>query len=223
MNLDAVTPPQLAAALRAGLARGLAGRRVLRTMAPELAYGRHHGPVPRDARRAAVLLLATRDAHGWAIPAILRPATMKAHAGQVSLPGGMIEFGETPIDTAVREFQEELGVAPASVEIVGQLSPVYVFISNFEVTPIVALSTLPLLLRPNPDEVEEVVRLSIDELVAPACRGSHLIRRHDLVFRAPHFALAGRNVWGATSLILAEFADLVAATGPTAPEAATLY
>lgn len=223
MNLDAATPPQLAAVLRAGLARGLAGRRVLRSMAPELAYGRHHGPVPRDARRAAVLLLATRDAYGWAIPAILRPATMKAHAGQVSLPGGMIEPGETPIDTALREFQEELGVAPASVEIVGQLSPVFVFISNFEVTPIVALSPLPLLLRPNPDEVEEVVRLSIDELVTPACRGSHLIRRHDLVFRAPHFALAGRKVWGATSLILAEFADLVATTGPTAPESAALY
>jgi 8-oxo-dGTP pyrophosphatase MutT (NUDIX family) len=223
MKLDTATPPQLAAALRSGLARGLAGRRVLRTMAPELAYGRHYGPVPRDARRAAVLLLASRDTHGWAIPAILRPATMKAHAGQVSLPGGMIEPGETPVDTALREFMEELGVVPAGVQIVGHLSPAYVFISNFEVTPIVAVSPLPLLLRPNPDEVEEVVRLPINELVDPACRGCHLIRRHDLVFRAPHFAIAGRNVWGATSLILAEFAELIATTGPTAPEATALY
>ena len=223
MNLDAATPPQLAAALRAGLARGRAGRRVLRPMAPELAYGRHHGPVPQGARRAAVLLLASRDQQGWFVPAILRPATMKAHAGQVSLPGGMIEPGETPIDTALREFQEELGAVPDNVQIVGQLSPAYVFISNFEVTPVVAVSPLPLLLQPNPYEVEEVVRLPINELVDPACRGCHLIRRHDLVFRAPHFAIAGRNVWGATSLILAEFAELIATTSPTAPQATTLY
>jgi 8-oxo-dGTP pyrophosphatase MutT (NUDIX family) len=223
MNLDTATPPQLAAALRVGLARGPAGRRVLRPVAPELAYGRHHGPVPRGARLAAVLLLASRDQQGWFVPAILRPATMKAHAGQVSLPGGMVESGETAIDTALREFAEELGALPAGLEIVGQLSPMYVFISNFEVTPVVAVSQQPLLLRPNPDEVEQVVRLSIDELVDPACRGSHLIRRHDLVFRAPHFALAGRQVWGATSLILAEFAELVVTTGPTAPESSTLY
>jgi 8-oxo-dGTP pyrophosphatase MutT (NUDIX family) len=223
MNLAALSPLQLAAALRAGLARGLAGRRVLRAMAPELAYGRHHGPVPRDARRAAVLLLADRSDRGWTIPAILRPATMKAHAGQVSLPGGMVEPGETPLDTAIREFEEELGAPTASVQVVGQLSPVYVFISNFEVTPIVAVSRQPLVLWPNPDEVEEVVHLSIDELVDAACRGSHLICRQELAFRAPHFALAGRQIWGATSLILAEFAELVATTGPTAPEASALY
>ena len=55
----------------------------------------------------------------------------------------------------------------------------------------------------------QVVHLPLAELVDPACRGSHLIRRGELAFRAPHFAIAGQQVWGATSLILAEFVELL--------------
>lgn len=201
-------PHLLAAALRRVLARGLPGRRAHRTMAPELAYGRHHGPVPDDVRRAAVLLVLDPSATGWSIPAMLRPATMKSHAGQVALPGGLIESDETTVQTALREFEEELGCPAVGIEIVGSLSPVFVFISNFEVTPLLAVSHRPLAFHPNPHEVAEVVPIHVRELLDPAFRSSHLIRRNELVFRAPHFLIAGHQVWGATSLILAEFADL---------------
>jgi 8-oxo-dGTP pyrophosphatase MutT (NUDIX family) len=206
---DQLSPPEFADALKHSLARGLPGRIAQRTMTPELAYGRHHGPVPNDARRAAVLLVLEPTPAGWSLPAILRPATMKSHAGQVSLPGGMVEDDETAVQTALREFEEELGAAAENLQVLGTLAPVFVFISNFEVTPVVALSNRPLLLRPNPDEVEEVVPLPLRELVDPAYRASHLIRRHELVFRAPYYAIAGRQVWGATSLILAEFVELL--------------
>ncbi len=206
---DQLSPPELAEALAHSLARGLPGRIAQRTMTPELAYGRHHGPLPSDARRAAVLLVLEPTPAGWSLPAILRPATMKSHAGQVSLPGGMVEDDETPVRTALREFEEELGASSGALQVLGTLAPVFVFISNFEVTPIVALSERPLILRPNPDEVAEVVPLPLRELVDPAYRASHLIRRHELVFRAPYYAIAGRQVWGATSLILAEFVELL--------------
>jgi 8-oxo-dGTP pyrophosphatase MutT (NUDIX family) len=205
-DLDAI---QMADRLAAALADGLPGRAAQRAMAHRLAYGRHHGPVPEDARRAAVLIALHRLPRGWSIPAILRPETMKAHAGQVSLPGGLIESDETATQTALREFEEELGAAAMNLRVIGQLTPVYVFVSGFEVTPLVAVSPAPLAFEPNPHEVEAVVELSLGELMNPANRGRHLIERRGLRFTVPNFAIAGQRVWGATSLILAEFVALL--------------
>jgi 8-oxo-dGTP pyrophosphatase MutT (NUDIX family) len=208
-GLEELDAGAMAAHLAAALARGLPGRAAQRTMAHGLAYGRHHGPIPDDARRAAVLLALHRSGKGWSIPAIVRPDTMKTHAGQVSLPGGMIEAGETPAQTALREFEEELGAAAEGLAVLGPLTPVYVFVSGFEITPVVAVSAQPLVFQPNPHEVSAVVELPLAQLCDGACRGRHEIERRGLVFSVPHFAIAGQQVWGATSLILAEFVGLL--------------
>jgi 8-oxo-dGTP pyrophosphatase MutT (NUDIX family) len=204
---------ELADRLSTRLAHGLPGRAAQRTMAHSLAYGRHHGPIPDDARRAAVVVALHQTAAGWSIPAILRPETMKAHAGQVSLPGGLIESDETVAQTALREFEEELGAPTENLRVVGQLTPVYVFVSGFEVTPLIAVSPQPLVFEPNPHEVAAVVELPLVELADPNRRGRHLIERRGLRFTVPHFAIAGQQVWGATSLILAEFLALFSGVG----------
>jgi 8-oxo-dGTP pyrophosphatase MutT (NUDIX family) len=201
---------QMADFLDSRLARGLPGRAGQHTMAPRLAYGRHYGPVPDDARQAAVLVALHRAASSWSVPAILRPDTMKAHAGQVSLPGGLIEADETVIQSALRECEEELGTATRQMKIVGQLTPVYVFVSGFEVTPVIAVNPGPLVFQPNEHEVAAVVELPLAELVDLTRRGRHMIERRGLQFAAPHFEIAGQRVWGATSLILAEFLALLA-------------
>jgi len=149
-----------------------------------------------------------QTAGGWSIPAILRPETMKAHAGQVSLPGGLVETDETVVQTALREFEEELGAPTESMRIVGQLTPVYVFVSGFEVRPVVAVNTEQMVFKPNEHEVAAVVELPLAELVDPTRRGRHVIERRGLRFSVPHFAIAGQRVWGATSLMLAEFVAL---------------
>jgi 8-oxo-dGTP pyrophosphatase MutT (NUDIX family) len=199
--------------LAAGLARGLPGRAAQRQMAHRLAYGRHHGPVPDDSRRAAVLIALHQVPFGWSVPVILRPDTMKAHAGQISLPGGLVETDETVAQTALREFEEELGTAAADLRVLGPLTPIYVFVSGFEVTPVIAISTGPLTFSPNPHEVAAVVELPLAELCDPSYRGRHEINRRGLRFTVPHFAIANRQVWGATSLILAEFIALLSGAG----------
>src|SRR5262245_3157769 len=195
--------------LAARLAGGLPGRAAQRVMVPQLAYGRRHAPVRGGARRAAVLVAIHRTAAGWSIPAILRPETMKAHAGQVSLPGGLVESDETLVQTALREFEEELGAATAGMRVVGELTAVYVFVSGFEVTPIVAVSDGLLVLKPNEHEVAAVLELPLAEVVDPARRRRHAIERRGLKFTVPHFAIGGQRVWGATSLMLSEFTALL--------------
>jgi 8-oxo-dGTP pyrophosphatase MutT (NUDIX family) len=121
----------------------------------------------------------------------------------------MVEADETAIPTALREFQEELGADSANLQVLGTLAPIFVFISNFVVTPVVALSPQPLVLSPNADEVAEVLPVPLASLVDPACQSSVLIQRGELAFRAPCYDIAQRQIWGATSLILAEFAELL--------------
>jgi 8-oxo-dGTP pyrophosphatase MutT (NUDIX family) len=208
---DRYSPAALSEYLQSALARGLPGRTAQRTMAHRLAYGRHHGPVPANSRQAAVLLALDPQAGGWSVPAILRPDTMKTHAGQISLPGGAMEVQETVTQAALREFEEELGAATTGLAIVGQLTPVYVFVSGFQITPVLAVSRQRLVFRPNPEEVAAVLELPLAELCNSACRREHLVERRGLEFTVPHFEIAGQRVWGATSLILAEFVALLQA------------
>jgi 8-oxo-dGTP pyrophosphatase MutT (NUDIX family) len=218
-RLEQLGAEELAAAIAGELARGLPGRAAQRTMAHTLAYGRHHGPVPDDARRAAVLLALLPAAGGWSVPAVLRPPTMRSHAGQISLPGGLIETDETPVQAALREFEEELGVGQAGLAVLGMLTPVFVFVSGFAIAPVVAIASTTLSYRPNPHEVAAVVELPVAQLCDPGCRGRHRIERIGLAFHAPHFAIAGQQVWGATSLILAEFAALLQGAAGSSPSA----
>ena len=122
----------------------------------------------------------------------------------------MVEAEETVEATALREFEEELGADPRDIRVLGKLSPIYVFVTDFLVTPLVAISAQPLEFIPSPDEVAEIVELPLQQLIDPLCRGSHLFVRQGLSFKAPHFQIGAYKIWGATSLILAEFAELLA-------------
>ena len=103
-------------------------------MSPELSYGRHAGPAPHTARHAAVVLLLFRRDGRWHLPLTERPDTLAHHAGQISLPGGAVDAGESSTEAALRELDEELGFN-APVEVLGQLADCYVFASDFLVTP----------------------------------------------------------------------------------------
>jgi len=213
-------PARLAAALRdphtagpscSGTNIGRESRSAWR-MSPELSYGRHAGPPPATAQSAAVLLLLFRRHGRWHVPLTQRPAALVRHGGQISLPGGRIEPGEGSDQAARRELAEELGVDSA-VELFGRLPNCYVYASDYAVTPHVAATTAEPQWRPDAREVERVVELPIDVLLTPSSVGRMTIHRGPLEFRAPCFVFGNDRVWGATSVILGELADVLRGVG----------
>lgn len=171
--------------------------------APELTYGRHAGPARRDARLAAVAVVLCWDGCEWSLPLTVRHVQLTHHGGQISLPGGLIDPGETPFEAASRELDEELGRRPP-LQWLGELSPLFVFASNTTVTPCVAaIDHWPEWVA-QPAEVDRVLKLTLRELLTqPAASPLH-VERGPLRFRAPRLNVEGQSAWGATAVMLGE-------------------
>lgn len=200
-------PDQLAAQL----AGPLPGWQAQAHYQPELSFGRHRGPAPTGARPAAVLVLLYPREGQWHVPLMLRPAHMPDHGGQVSLPGGVIEAGESSRQAALREFSEELGAPADELAVLGRLSPLYLFASNFQIEPWVAATGQAPPWNPSQREVERLLEVPLSHLLDPRNTGHIERRQRGLEFRAPCFSWEQERIWGATSMILAE---LVASLGP---------
>ena len=178
-------------------------------MSPQMSYGRHAGPATPTARPAAVmLLLFRRGDRRWHLPLIERPASQLRHGGQISLPGGVVEPGESSSDAALRELHEELGF-DGPMEMLGRLTDCYVFASDFVISPWVAAASGEPQWRPHNREVRAVVELSLESLLDERSIVRTAIVRGPLVFHAPCLQFGTSCIWGATSVILGELADLL--------------
>lgn len=158
----------------------------------------------------SVLILLYEREGQVCFPLIKRPDYTGAHSGQVSLPGGKAEAGETIIETALREGEEEIGIRPGQVEVIGQLSEFFVVPSNFLVTPVIAWAKEPIDLTPDPREVARILRGELRHLMAPeAVQTKDILAAQQFTMRAPHFEIEGEVVWGATAMMLNEFRTLL--------------
>lgn len=149
------------------------------------------------AREAAVLALL---GPGPEIVLLRRASTLRAHAGQVAFPGG----GRDPDDadlvaTALREAEEEIGLDPGEAEVIGQIPPVHVAVSGFDVTTVVARWVGGEIGVRDTAEVASVHRVPIVDLVEP---GHRFTVRHPLGYRGPGFAADGLFIWGMTAHLL---------------------
>lgn len=177
---------------------------------PELSFGRHRGPADADARAAAVLIVLYPRHDEWHVPLILRPAHMAEHAGQVSFPGGSIERGETGRQAALREYSEELGVSADGVTVLGRLSDLYLFASNFLIEPWVGVVDEHPRWEPSPGEVQRVLEVPLRHLLDPANSSTFERRQGEIVFRAPCICFESQRIWGATSMMVAELSAVLA-------------
>lgn len=187
----------------------LPGAEAQRRFAPEPTLaGWSPDQTPAGARHAAVLLLVYPGDHGPSLPLTLRRMTLPAHAGQVSLPGGALDPGESAEAAALREADEEVGIRPSSVRLIGRLSTLWVPVSNFVVTPVVGTTDDRPAFRLHEAEVDALIEAPIARLLDRAAIGWACRQRDDDPITYPYFDVDGHAVWGATAMILSEFSCL---------------
>jgi 8-oxo-dGTP pyrophosphatase MutT (NUDIX family) len=138
-----------------------------------------------------------------------RTDELKHHKGQISFPGGTQEGNEKLIDTALRETQEEIGINKTSISIIGTITPLFVPVTGFMIYPFIGYSLNKLNPKPDPVEVATIFSVNISDLLNKENRTTEIrnIRGYDV--QVPYFKLNDYQVWGATSMILSEFRDLI--------------
>ena len=151
---------------------------------------------------AAVLIGLVSSQDGLSVLLTRRSDALRRHTGQIALPGGRCEPGETAGDTALREAQEEIGLDPRRVRLLGLGDPLHTR-TGFLVTPVIGVVAAGAALVANPDEVAEIFETPFDVLMTPA---SYQQRYADLptgerrqVYAVDH---GGRSIWGVTATIL---------------------
>jgi 8-oxo-dGTP pyrophosphatase MutT (NUDIX family) len=171
-----------------------------------------------SARPSAVLAPlydapAAGDGDGAFVVLTRRTWGMRTHQGEVSFPGGRVEPGETPLDGARREAQEEIGLDPASIEIVGELDHLSTVSSGSFIVPYVGVLPGRPETVPSPHEVEAVLHVPLAELLDPV-----VFREEIWTFPGGYerpitfFELVGDTVWGATASLLRQLLGVVTGT-----------
>lgn len=182
--------------------------RIRKTLAAHRRVPMPPGPVP-----AAVLLPLFRKEGEYHILFTKRTEHLNHHRGEISFPGGVCQSEDgDPLQTALRETWEEVGIVPADVEVLGILDDFY-SIHNYLVTPFVGEFSADYPLRANPAEIERLIEVPLDHLLRP-----DIFRAEDWTWKGRthpvYFYTCGNDeVWGLTAAILKQFLDLVFVEG----------
>ena len=163
---------------------------------------------PVGPRLGGVLLLLYCVDDELHLVLTLRPTYEGIHSGQVSCPGGRHEPPESLAMTALRETEEEIGVPPAAVELLGELTTLYVLPSDYEVHPFVGFHAggRPVF-APHTREVAAIIETPLSLLLDPTTRAEEEWELRGLRMAVPFFVVGEYKVWGATAMILSEFVE----------------
>ena len=162
-----------------------------------------------NSTQAAVLILLYLADNEIYFFLTKRTDELKHHKGQISLPGGTQEGNEKLINTALRETQEEIGINKTSISIIGTITPLFVPVTGFMIYPFIGYSLNKLDPKPDPVEVATIFSVNISDLLNKENRTTEQRNISGYDVQVPYFKLNDYQVWGATSMILSEFRDLI--------------
>jgi len=166
--------------------------------------GRPLVPEFDGARHSAVLLALTEDERGPEVLLTRRSWRLRHHRGEISFPGGRMDPGETPTDTALREAHEEVGLDPGAVDVRGELTHLNTVVSRSYIVPKVATVAERLDLRGRTMEVDRVMWVPLAELTRPDTYRSEVWGFGGVERTLHFFQLDDETVWGATAAMLVD-------------------
>ena len=201
--------PRLITQLTERLSQPLPGKKAQKIMMayppyPYLNSNKYVEPVP-----AGVLIVLFPKNSSWHFFLTKRTDKVDHHKGQISLPGGVVEDGETFIETALRETYEEIGVAPQLVNVIGSLSSFIIPVSFFEIFPYIGWADKEPTTKINNIEVDRVFSVSFDSFLDNKNQKHENKIYHGEMRKIPYYDLGNEQVWGATSIILSEFKSVL--------------
>ena len=168
-------------------------------------------------RESAVLApLFLREGEPWLL-FTKRPTTLRRHAGQISFPGGARDDEDaTPLHTALRETQEELGIPGEQVEVLGMLDEIPT-ITSFRIVPFVGAIPAGLSLRPNPEEIAELIEVPVRALLSPSLPRVEMWNVMEKEREVYFYDYGAHVIWGATARILKDLLAIIRELTPATP------
>ncbi len=167
--------------------------------------------LPGSLVRAAVLVPIVDHGEAFLVFA-QRTDRVGHHAGQISFPGGRVDAGDVDdLQAALREAEEEVGLAPASVEPLGMLDDTETVATQFVITPWVGVVRGPVVWKPDGEEIEKVIEVPVAALLAPGCFRVESWERNGVTRDVYFYDYQDTTIWGATARILKQYLDLVGA------------
>jgi len=196
--------------LRIKLNEELPGKNAQNKMAPAFRVPPDFIKKNQTPRKSAVLIIFYPKNEEVNIIFIKRIEDGKAHSGQVAFPGGKFEESDISLlNTSIRETFEEIGVKIDVNSIIGKLTPIYIPVSNYDVTPYIAfLNSEPEYIISN-DEVQRVVTVNINNLLNTNNLATATLDRGSYLVEAPFYRIDDDMIWGATAMILSELNEII--------------
>lgn len=195
------------------MSRPLPGLDAQLRMAPSPRRGWDPLKFPEGAANGAALLLVYPHDETVHIPLTVRGSGLRNHTGQVSLPGGRVDEGETFEAAALREATEEIGIDISTVEVIGRLTPLHIPVSGFLLHPIVGFTSMRPAFQRAEWEVARIIEAPVSLLSDPAVVKREIRTRvaagQSIDVDVPYFDIDGEKVWGATAMVLAEFCAIL--------------
>lgn len=195
------------------MAEPLPGLEAQMRMAPSPRAGWDPRKFPDDARDGAALLLVYPHDDLLQFALTVRGSGLRNHTGQVSLPGGAVDEGETVEAAALREAQEEIGVDPRAVDVIGRLTRVHIPVSGYILHPVIGYASMRPAFQRAEWEVARIIEAPVSLLSDPKVVKreirTRIVSGQSVDVDVPFYDIDGEKVWGATAMVLAEFHALI--------------